>query len=58
MVNDKSAPAVETMAKGSVVKPQDLNGKRIVAPAGGREPPTIVSNRRLRQNRALVCTLL
>ena len=34
MVNDKSALAVETMAKSSIVKPQDLNGKSIAAPAG------------------------
>ena len=55
MVNDKSALAVETMVKSSIVKPQGLNGKSIVAPAGGREPPTVVcfSNTRLRQNRGL-----
>ncbi len=34
MVNDKSALAVETMAKSSIAKPQDLNGKSIAAPAG------------------------
>jgi len=34
MVNDKSALAVETMAKSSILKPQDLNGKSIAAPAG------------------------
>src|SRR5436190_4036979 len=34
MVNDKSALAVETMAKGAIAKPQDLNGKSIAAPAG------------------------
>jgi len=51
MVNDKSALAVETMVKSSIVKPQGLNGKSIAAPAGGRELPTVVSNTRLRQNR-------
>ncbi len=34
MVNDKSALAVETMAKSNIVKPQDLNGRSIAAPAG------------------------
>ena len=34
MVNDKSALAVETMAKSGIVKPQNLNGKSIAAPAG------------------------
>ncbi len=34
MVNDKSALAVETMAKSGIAKPQDLNGKSIAAPAG------------------------
>ena len=34
MVNDKSALAVETMSKSNIVKPQDLNGKSIAAPAG------------------------
>jgi NitT/TauT family transport system substrate-binding protein len=34
MVNDKSALAVETMAKSGITKPQDLNGKSIAAPAG------------------------
>jgi NitT/TauT family transport system substrate-binding protein len=34
MVNDKSALAIETMAKSAVIKPQDLAGKSIAAPAG------------------------
>jgi NitT/TauT family transport system substrate-binding protein len=34
MYNDKSALALETMAKSTIVKPADLNGKRIAAPAG------------------------
>ncbi|HEY2186121.1 MAG TPA: ABC transporter substrate-binding protein [Xanthobacteraceae bacterium] len=34
MVNDKSALAVETMTKSNIVKPQDLKGKSIAAPAG------------------------
>jgi NitT/TauT family transport system substrate-binding protein len=34
MVNDKSALAVEAMAKSGIAKPTDLNGKSIAAPAG------------------------
>lgn len=34
MVNDKSALAVETLAKGPIKSPQDLNGKTIAAPLG------------------------
>jgi NitT/TauT family transport system substrate-binding protein len=34
MVNDKSALAVETMAKSSIKEPKDLNGKTLASPVG------------------------